>query len=65
MNNVELVVLRGTSAEQRIDCRHPIGKPKGLVLNNLMHFKNHVQTTMVYALSLIDYTFAYINKQGK
>lgn len=27
---------------QQIDCYHPVCKSEGLVLNNIMHFKNYV-----------------------
>jgi hypothetical protein len=43
MNHVKNLHLRNVSANQTIDCRHPVCKSSGLVLNNLMHFKNHVQ----------------------
>jgi hypothetical protein len=35
---------RGVLVEKTISCRHPVCKSSGLVLKNLMHFKNHVQT---------------------
>jgi hypothetical protein len=44
MDYVERAHLQGVSADQTISCRHPICKYSGLILNNLMHFKNHVQT---------------------
>jgi hypothetical protein len=50
MDHVESIHLRGVSADQAISCRHPVCKSSGLVLNNLMHFKNHVQT--VHGISL-------------
>lgn len=50
MDHVESIHLRGVSADQTISCCHPVCKSSGLVLNNLMHFKNHVQT--VHGISL-------------
>lgn len=50
MNHVERTHLRGVSPDQNISCRHPVCKSGGLVLKNLMHFKNHVQT--VHGISL-------------
>jgi hypothetical protein len=35
---------------ETIACRHPVCKAEGLVLDNLMHFKNHVQR--VHGISL-------------
>ena len=50
MDHVERIHLRGVSTDQTIPCPHPVCKSCGLVLNNLMHFKNHVQT--VHGISL-------------
>jgi len=33
-----------------IACRHPVCMAEGLVLNNVMHFKNHVQ--LVHGITL-------------
>ena len=41
--------LRKERAET-IACYHPVYKAKGLVLDNMMHFKNHAQR--VYSISL-------------
>jgi hypothetical protein len=41
---------QGVLAENTISCRHPVCKSNGLVLKNLLHFKNHVQT--VHGISL-------------
>ena len=50
MDHVESAHLRKISAHQTISCRHPVCQSAGLVLNNLMHFKNHVQS--VHGISL-------------
>ncbi|KAH8744230.1 hypothetical protein BGZ57DRAFT_778969, partial [Hyaloscypha finlandica] len=34
--------LRGVPVEQRIVCPHPVYKALGLVLDHVIHFKNHV-----------------------
>jgi len=49
MDHVEKLHLRKQPAGQRI-CDHPVCKAKGLVLNSVMHFKNHVAT--VHGISL-------------
>jgi hypothetical protein len=50
MDHVESAHLRKISAHQTISCLHPVCQSAGLVLNNLMHFKNHIQS--VYGISL-------------
>jgi hypothetical protein len=50
MDHVERIHLKGVSAEQTISCRHPVCQSNGLVLSNLMHFKNHVQS--IHGISL-------------
>lgn len=42
--HVERAHLRDLPVNQRIDCRHPMCKASGLVLDSIMHFKNHVAT---------------------
>ncbi|KAI9729334.1 MAG: hypothetical protein M1818_008541 [Claussenomyces sp. TS43310] len=49
MNHVESH-LQHVSPSQRILCPHPTCRSGGLVLNNLMHFKNHV--AVVHAIKL-------------
>jgi hypothetical protein len=49
-DHVERVHLRGVIPEETISCRHPVCNSQELVLSNLMHFKNHVQT--VHGISL-------------
>src|SRR5438045_4398387 len=44
MDHVERAHLRGIVADRKISCRHPVCQSSRLVLNNLMHFKNHVTT---------------------
>jgi len=41
--------LRKEPAET-VACRHPVCKTEGLVLNSVMHFKNHVE--MVHGIRL-------------
>lgn len=41
-DHVENVHLRNEAVSGIFICHHPICKAKGLVLNNLIHFKNHV-----------------------
>ncbi|KAH6717379.1 FluG domain-containing protein [Leptodontidium sp. MPI-SDFR-AT-0119] len=41
-DHVENVHLSKVPAEQRIICYHPVCKAQGLVLDHVMHFKNHV-----------------------
>jgi hypothetical protein len=50
MDHVENLHLSKQPADQRIICSHPVCKACGLVLNNLMHFKNHV--ARVHKISL-------------
>jgi len=50
MDHVENVHLRKQAADQRIICHHPICKAQALVLNNVMHYKNHVQVTQGISL---------------
>lgn len=50
MDHVENLHLRGISADERTICHHPICKAKGLVLKNVMHFKNHV--AIVHGINL-------------
>jgi hypothetical protein len=49
MDHVERAHRR-VLVEKTISCRHPVCKSSRLVLKNLMHFKNHVQT--VHGISL-------------
>lgn len=35
--------LEGAPRNDQICCRHPVCKSKGLILTNIIHFKNHVQ----------------------
>jgi hypothetical protein len=42
MDHVERAHLQKIPPGQQIDCYHPVCKSEGLVLNNIMHFKNHV-----------------------
>ena len=43
-DHVENIHLCKRPADQRIICHHPVCKAEALVLNNVMNFKNHVQT---------------------
>lgn len=56
-DHVENIHLRKVPAEQRIICYHPICKAEGLLLNNVMHFKNHVAT--VHKVDLRPRVFPY------
>jgi hypothetical protein len=56
-DHVKDIHLRYVPAEQRIICHHPIYKAKGLVLNNVMYFKNHVAT--VHEIDLRPKVFPY------
>jgi Protein of unknown function (DUF3435) len=49
MDHVEKLHLRWQPAGRTI-CHHPVCKAEGLVLNSVMHFKNHVAT--VHGISL-------------
>ena len=42
MDHVEDVHLKYEPANKQVICRHPVCKSQRLVLNNVMHFKNHV-----------------------
>lgn len=44
MDHVERVHLKDQDPEARIECRPPICKSQGLVLEHLQHFKSHVQS---------------------
>lgn len=44
MNHVEGQHLKARDPQARIRCEHPICRSAGLVLNNVSHFKNHVET---------------------
>jgi hypothetical protein len=57
MDHVENVHLSKVSAEQRIICHHPVCKAQGLVLNHVMHFKNHV--ARVHKIDLRARVFPY------
>lgn len=50
MDHVENVHLKHQSAQGKINCDHPVCKSNGLVLNNVDHFKNHVQ--VVHGITL-------------
>jgi hypothetical protein len=50
MDHVESAHLCKIPEHQAISCRHPMCMSSGLVLNNLMHFKNHVQR--IHGISL-------------
>jgi hypothetical protein len=50
IEHVERTHLGGVLVDQTIDCCHLVCKSSGLVLNNLMHPKNYVQT--VHGISL-------------
>jgi hypothetical protein len=50
MDHVEKLHLRKQPEGQRIICHHPVCKAEGLVLDSVMHFKNHV--AIVYKISL-------------
>ena len=41
MDHVENLHLSKQLVDQRIICHHPVYKAEGLILNNVMHFKNH------------------------
>jgi hypothetical protein len=56
-DHVEDVHLRHVSSEQRIICHHPVCKAEGVVLNNVMHFKNHV--ARVHEIDLRPKVFPY------
>ena len=56
-DHVENVHLRKVPAEQQIICHHPICKAQGLVLDNVMRFKNHVAT--VHKIDLRPRIFPY------
>jgi len=56
-DHVKGVHLRHVLVEQRIICHHPVYKAKGLVLNNVIHFKNHVAT--VHEIDLRPKVFPY------
>jgi hypothetical protein len=50
INYVERAYLQKIPPGQQIDCYHLVCKSKGLVLNNIMHFKNHVAN--IHGISL-------------
>jgi Protein of unknown function (DUF3435) len=50
MDHVENVHLKYQPANEKVICHHPICKSKGLVLNNVNHFKNHVEVVHNIAL---------------
>jgi len=50
MDHVENVHLKYQLANEKIICRHPVCKYEGLVLNNVNHFKNHVE--VVHGITL-------------
>ena len=56
-DHVENVHLSKVPAEQRIICHHPVCKAQGLVLDHVMHFKNHVAT--VHKIDLRPKVFPY------
>jgi hypothetical protein len=43
-DHVERIHLQGVNPEAKFFCYHPVCKSRGLVLKDLRHFKNHVQT---------------------
>jgi hypothetical protein len=43
MDHVERVHLKHQSVTERVTCHHPVCISRGLVLNNVEHFKSHVQ----------------------
>ena len=42
MDHVEDVHLKYEATNKQVICRHPVCKSQRVVLNNVMHFKNHV-----------------------
>ncbi|PMD60550.1 uncharacterized protein K444DRAFT_528197, partial [Hyaloscypha bicolor E] len=56
-DHVENVHLSKVPAEQRIICYHPVCKAQGLVLDHVMHFKNHV--ARVHKIDLRPRVFPY------
>jgi hypothetical protein len=56
-DHVEDVHLSKVPAKQRIICDHPVCKAQGLVLDHVMHFKNHVAT--VHQIDLRPRVFPY------
>jgi hypothetical protein len=50
MDYVENLHLSKQPADEKIICHHPVCKAEGLVLNSVMHFKNHMAT--VHGVSL-------------
>jgi hypothetical protein len=56
-DHVEDVHLSKVPAEQRIICHHPVCKTQGLVLDHVMHFKNHV--ARVHKIDLRPRVFPY------
>jgi hypothetical protein len=50
MDHVENLHLSKQPTDQKIICHHPMCKAEGLVLNSVMHFKNHVAA--VHRISL-------------
>ena len=57
MDHVENLHLRKQPAKQRLICHHPMCKAEGLVLNHVMHFKNHV--ARVHRINLRPGVFPY------
>lgn len=43
MDHVEDVHLRYLAPDDKVSCDHPVCKSEGVVLNNVNHFKNHIQ----------------------
>ena len=50
MDHVERVHLKHQSIVERVFCHHPVCMSRGLVLNNVQHFKSHVQKEHVIKL---------------
>ena len=49
-DHIKNVYLSKVLVEQRIICHHPVCKAQGLVLDNVMRFKNYV--ARVYQINL-------------
>ncbi|PVH72160.1 hypothetical protein DL98DRAFT_433764, partial [Cadophora sp. DSE1049] len=43
MDHVERVHLKHQPVKEKVVCTHPVCTSRGLVLNNVNHFKSHVQ----------------------
>lgn len=60
IDHVEDLHLRHISVNERITCHHRLCRAEGLVLRNIMHFKNHVAT--VHKINLRVFRTWYFEK---